>query len=512
MVKAYAHCRRLDGVDYTGVKSREVPPEIWEKIANFIPRDELLKLYTVNSAFLNVVLNLKYKRVDLSNEPDRPQAELRRKLDRLRNQFVAGRIRSLYIRPWRIDEEQAVPTSLRSRVKLGLKSLVDPEFPEFYEKEQLKKRIFDDVNVVLDAVAACKHGITEYSIDWDEQPRYHAALFSHFLSPLLDLAHNLQKLHLKVPVDSFRALFPIGRKFEFPELRRLQELTLTLSTGTLPKAEIDYHLDTLVVFIHNVFRTLKSLSIATTSSSEYVDLTHFFETLEGESYLHHFSLSIPSGNYHLSNPLALGRFLRRHRNTLRSLALRSPIADITQRTPAQWPVEAIKGVKFPELMTLHLALGGNSERLDDVIHVLYSCPTTLHTLLLENRVLPSQDVEYLISALDHPAPGGGVKRLRVTVKTLNDTFLDALFHRLPQLEDVEIVFKRLAGQPGDPFSDLLQHLKGRIYVASQVKRLQLEVVQSPVPVLLPNFAKNLLYAAFYSSLPLLKDFVSHTLP
>lgn len=84
MVKAYAHCRRLDGVDYTGVKSREVPPEIWEKIANFIPRDELLKLYTVNSAFLNVVLNLKYKRVDLSNEPDRPQAELRRKLDRLR--------------------------------------------------------------------------------------------------------------------------------------------------------------------------------------------------------------------------------------------------------------------------------------------------------------------------------------------------------------------------------------------------------------------------------------------
>lgn len=84
MVKAYAHCRRLDGVFYTGVKSSEVPPEIWEKIASFVPRDELLKLYTVNSAFLNVVLNLKYKRVDLSNEPDRPQAELRRKLDRLR--------------------------------------------------------------------------------------------------------------------------------------------------------------------------------------------------------------------------------------------------------------------------------------------------------------------------------------------------------------------------------------------------------------------------------------------
>jgi len=43
-----------------------IPPELWMRMAQFIPSSILQNLYSVNSVFLDLTLNDKYNAIDLS--------------------------------------------------------------------------------------------------------------------------------------------------------------------------------------------------------------------------------------------------------------------------------------------------------------------------------------------------------------------------------------------------------------------------------------------------------------
>jgi len=43
-----------------------IPPELWMRMAQFIPLSILQNLYSMNSLFLDLALNVKYNAIDLS--------------------------------------------------------------------------------------------------------------------------------------------------------------------------------------------------------------------------------------------------------------------------------------------------------------------------------------------------------------------------------------------------------------------------------------------------------------
>ncbi|KAJ8515827.1 hypothetical protein ONZ45_g6815 [Pleurotus djamor] len=478
---------------------RHLPFDVWIHVAKFVPKADLQHLYSVNSAFLDAAFNIRYARVDLHDDG----GQLRRILSRLRDPFITHRVRSLRIKPWKVPENPTERVSLRSRLRVRLRSLVDPEFPEFHEKEQLQQRVLKDIKNVMEAISTFTDKIVEYTVDWDEQP-YHPLFFSNFLSSFMRLAPSLRKLTLKVPTDQYKALFRNGRL----PLTRLEELNIVLSTGYTSQRDIDTDLDCLAVFIHNSFDTLNSLSITTTKSCENLDLSHFFDILGGESRLKKFALSIPLECNHLSAPESLNKVLSDHWDTLQSLVLVTPVEETDQHAPSvSWVVQSIQGLAFPELQTLHLTLSGNSQSLYPVLDCLTSCATTLSILQLEGRAFPHDDVTLLFRYIPIM---NGIRRLKLTVKTLSIQLIDLLFTQLTELEDVELVFRRLAGLRSSAFTEFRGQVWNARYNHSVVRRLRLETVSNNTT--LPLRAKNMLHPAFERCLPQLEEFFSNTLP
>ena len=49
----------------------ELPYEIWQLIANYLPDEQVRQLYSVNRALLNIALDLRYQEACLRVYPDR---------------------------------------------------------------------------------------------------------------------------------------------------------------------------------------------------------------------------------------------------------------------------------------------------------------------------------------------------------------------------------------------------------------------------------------------------------
>jgi hypothetical protein len=50
----------------------ELPFDMWLHIGNFIPPERFKVLYTLNSAFFNLEMNLRYEEVDLCRNSRKP--------------------------------------------------------------------------------------------------------------------------------------------------------------------------------------------------------------------------------------------------------------------------------------------------------------------------------------------------------------------------------------------------------------------------------------------------------
>ncbi|KAL0959272.1 hypothetical protein HGRIS_014543 [Hohenbuehelia grisea] len=494
-------CRRLDAVAARvgSQKVLYVPHDIWLYIASFLPIRAVRNLYSVNSSFFDIAMDARYRQVDLCGGLDRVMS---RKLDHMKDQHVSTRIRCLHIRPWHIDDIEPPKPGYFSRIRKKIKRMVDPEFPELEAKQLVQRRVQTELKVIMDVVKTIKDGVTEYFIEWDEQPLYHALFFSTLLHPLLrHVAHNLRKLTIKVPVERFRALIPSERKSQPVVLKNLRELRITLFTGSLPKKEIDENLEVLILFMHNVASTLQTLSITTTHNSANLDLSRFFHLLGKFPRLRHFSLSIPADGAHLSDVSSLKEFLFEH--TLRSLSLTTlpSTSGVVQHYDAQepcWIPKTLKDAHFEELDTLTVSLIDFRRAREPTLRFLRSFAPNLTTLVLVDHLLTFEEVQHVLG----PSVFRGMSRLErlaFSMTNFGPALMDFVVHTHPRLERLDVVFDHLSH--GFHLDIFVMAMESRMYTECLISQVGLQLYSRARRALLPRNAAERLSGAFQACLP-----------
>lgn len=294
--------------------------------------------------------------------------------------------------------------------------------------------------------------VTTYRVGWNEETRYQPEFFVAFLTPLLscpNLRNSLTTLSLKVPPDKLGKLHCL-------ELPHLQNLELHLFTGDLIPKKIDEYLEGFVLFVHNLYRSLKSLSITSTRDSIFLDLTHFFTILGHFPLLRGFSLSIPFDGSHLSDPLALQDFLAEHAHSLEQIQLKA--SSITARNvpldrdSKAWIQQTLGTLdELPALRSLQLALRPLKADLTGLHDLLRALAPQLESLTLTDRSLTYDEVRGIVRPFIHQDSTSCAVQLRqlgLRVKYFSPELMGLLYRSLPDLRVLELTFTEVISTEG----------------------------------------------------------------
>ncbi|KAJ7491914.1 hypothetical protein FB451DRAFT_1216344 [Mycena latifolia] len=415
----------------------EIPSDVWRCIAGFLPATVLLTLYSVNSAFLELATEARYRAIELvAYETAKPL---------IKHVKDSKLVHSLRVQPWMVMAEE--PKQSSSTWKL-FHACVSPSYAfDDTVETQVLRQLGKQTKLVVDAIKGLLN-LHKYHIDWDEGP-YHPEFFALLLDPVIPaIGKNLFALALKVPL---RYMYTLpGLTSHLPNLR---SLALTIHTGSYIPLYISQQFEGLVVFMHALLRDLRSLSIHTTPTSTYLDLGPLFINLGRGRHLTSFTLCIPFDGGHLPDPTPLRRFLFNHRLTLESVTLGTTRA-AAHSTPGAstakfWIRDTLKNhPPFPALSQLSLGLRPLRTDLAPLVRCLTGIHTQLRVLRLSERPLEYAELVRVLGALDD-APLLHVLALRI--RWLSPEVVDLIAACLPALSALELTFAEVVHR--EPTSD-----------------------------------------------------------
>uniref|UniRef100_A0A0W0GF06 F-box domain-containing protein n=1 Tax=Moniliophthora roreri TaxID=221103 RepID=A0A0W0GF06_MONRR len=441
---------------------RDLPFELWLRIAEFIPEQELVyRLRNVSHHFRNIALQIQYRNVELLAY----NKGTKKLLDDLKQPDLRGHVRSVRVKPWIIPHAVKL-SSKRAKLWHKVNTVLDADYPCRRACARLQHKLSKHISRVSDTIRNLPSA-QEYRIEWCPTSFYHPEFFSAFLAPLLvgtEFGRNITKFSVQVPVEKLTCLARVS-------LPSLTHLELQLHTGAMLTGEVNDRLDSLIVFINNTFSTLRSLSVASTSESERLDLNRFFHLLGFFTKLIAFSLSTPYNGAHVASPsyiftsnspaqetktyTPLEAFVKKHSDQLEELRLKcsravpvmnnDPDADLwVQRilvdiagggTSVEDDGNGILGAGY--------GLGSTSFGSDNEYHPLSptspaSCAfSTTSTMteayprleVLEIPVRPlKHTLQPLLACLQ--AVGGHLKSLTLTERTLTDKEVEVVMNAL----------------------------------------------------------------------------------
>lgn len=234
-------------------------------------------------------------------------------------------------------------------------------------------------------------------------------------------------------------------------LTNLEELDLFLRLDHVLPAEAYEQIlvDELAPAINRLHTSLQKLSLRL---CEPLDISPLFDSLRYMPVLDCLSLSIPMARPHLGHPSGLGKFLDRHRQTLRHLALRATELSgdglmPTEDPLSEWINDALSFVTGPiKLRTLEASL--TLFPIEAAAMCLGRFGRTLHSLTLTGRHLPYDRVDELLSAVRR-AGASRLLTLRLGAVTLSPELIDLFAEKLPTLRRLELLVRDVVGSEGD---------------------------------------------------------------
>ncbi|KAF9454431.1 hypothetical protein P691DRAFT_396790 [Macrolepiota fuliginosa MF-IS2] len=327
-----------------------LPHDVWLNIAGHLPILGLRTLYSVNAALFHIALDARYRQISLIYWDDR----LLRTLIRLRDPFIARRVKILHIYPGFLKEvmdKDAISRGKDShrpsssfRVRLAdIAQQFDKVFapskahgdrqgapqnlydlPPRQATDKLRERLKtpqDVMTAVLDFLRGLP-SLTDYYVTWYGLPTAddNALSLTSLAVPCIGtplLSPTLTKLSLDISLENIHALCTA----DF-HVARLEHLHLHLHSDHQLSPESLCHIlhDRLANSVSNLAPYLRSLSI---EAHEPMDIGPLFNGLVTLTKLDTLALALPLQKPHLGNPKALARFLRRQAETIRVLRLRA---------------------------------------------------------------------------------------------------------------------------------------------------------------------------------------------
>ncbi|KAJ6510699.1 hypothetical protein C8R45DRAFT_964898 [Mycena sanguinolenta] len=417
------------------MKHLVLPADIWECVAFFLSLRDLLPLISVNRAFYNIVLDMKYREIYW----DKLDRHMTKTLVRLRTPSVARRVRRLHIRAWFIEylirKEAFTPQSyvVHSKRWISRYLWLSPRVaPSTGGKSSSAGDILESMT---QAVRLMTH-VTEYSFEWRD------------LSPTADILRflsagraafgvSLRKLVLHAQLDNFAALLTTV------DFENLEELELYFdhdhSVGT---HSADLLRECVAPFVNHFRRTLASLLI---SSASKADVTPLLDALQEIPHLRKLVGCFAFDTVHLSDPKGLIKILRTHAETLSNVELGWSFAASSDEAEVEQPASTwgtfcaavvADPLVFTNLTSFKLPCLSTFE---GTLQCLRRSADTLTSLYLADHFLRDQELVDLIGVFAHRPFDAGLQTLYLGLLDFRVETLDLLASRVPGLRSLGVV-------------------------------------------------------------------------
>lgn len=357
---------------------------------------------------------------------------------------LACQVKHVYVKPWLVPPCDQSYQSRRENALKHISALIDPHSAKKQAQYRLQKRFSKDIDWLYSAVSFFPN-VDSYTLDWNGSADFHPELYDAFLIPILSRWKiNLRQLTLCLPPQMYSKL----SQFSMPSL---QTLEIRLDTGSMDPLNVNIHLDALLVFIHNLKDSLRSLSIRSTPSSEGLDLSRLFRHIGTFPHLRAFSITIPFDGGHLSSIPPFVRFVQRHSATLESLALQTTRCSVggksVEHDGKNW-IQAIVGSlldqPLPQLESLTVALRPLRAPLDLFRDFLQLHGLTLKHLSLTDRSLTKGEIEHFILS---PLNNSPLKQLELRCNSFTPRLLCSMATYLPDLDTLKLAISECNRNP-----------------------------------------------------------------
>ncbi|KAJ7886043.1 hypothetical protein B0H13DRAFT_2343059 [Mycena leptocephala] len=379
-----------------------------------------------------------------------------RDLTRLRDPAVARRVRTLHVHPYFVKEvlersqecsascNASQTHSLRGKFKLaGLfrdqkrlaRGARTSALPEFACPADL-------VRTMIEVISGLPN-VTHYHIAWSG---LHSVC--DLPVPFLAAAFRPSVLQLTLEISLEKTVDLLCHTSALENLEEL-DLFLRLDHVSSPEKYEQILVESLAPAINRLHTSLQKLSLRL---CEPLDISPLFDSLRYMPLLDCLSLSIPMARPHLGHPSGLGKFLNRHRQSLRHLALRATELSGDGLMPAEdplseWINDALSFVTGPmKLRSLEAIL--TLFPIEAATMCLGRFARSLHSLTLTGRHLPYDRVDELLGAVRR-AGANRLHTLRLGAVTLSPELMDLLAEKLSTLRRLELLVRDVVGSEGD---------------------------------------------------------------
>ncbi|KAF8063313.1 hypothetical protein FPV67DRAFT_1782820 [Lyophyllum atratum] len=436
----------------------DLPQDIWDLIASHIPYLQLGPLISVNRAFLNIVLDARYKTVEWVVL----DKKLISSLGRLQSPYIARRVRRLHIRPWFIqyllEREKLFEETTRSRVEeeptwqqqtwtqlgtfLGFPSMHTPETTNHRSFRAKKGSGYvaspnEIMSAMINAVQLMVN-VTTYDLRWRDLPLNNDTL-ALLTSAGAAFSGSLSKLVLHARISRFESFLTLTNFYALNELEFHFDFDFEANADDGAQEEA-----ILVNYIAPYITHLASLRSLTIVSSAKADHSAFLRAMGSVPPLRLLALRIPFNQKHLSDPSTIGHILHLHRSTLSSVELR-PNDDYTSKDPSYTALALHNWSAVARQCLVNTGWLGNVESLTiPAVHhptmftMIHHTSAHLTSLCLFSRYLEGFEAAEVIGLL---GPRVGLRRLSLEVKQLTPELISLLANTLPGLSSLTLVLE-----------------------------------------------------------------------
>ena len=347
--------------------------------------------------------------------------------DNSRYAGIASRVRSLYIRPQFLPDEDS-----KGRAVPG--SNASPS-----QRKERKSDIRAFLETALASLITCPH-LNELDIIIHD--RYISKSFAKFLQKLLKrVGTTLESLTIDMTLPSFLSVYHVFDPTLFPKLSTLT-IKITNSRFGASREQARRTRKVLLNIIHPLIHTLQFLAF------EVIDfnLSELFQRLKQLPKLRSLELRAEVGFSTLIPIIHFVTFLKYNADNLERLVIHRPTVDI----PNSWDLETIVGRLYNLLCIQHLPKLKELVLEVDFMSILDSLATHVHTFVphLKNLTLIGQsstlDYPQLSSLLSGLAGGDkGLEYLKISITHFSPEHLDLLATSLPNLRRLDLSYQVL---------------------------------------------------------------------
>ncbi|KAK0192822.1 hypothetical protein F5146DRAFT_520334 [Armillaria mellea] len=396
----------------------DIPYDVWECVASYIPDGHLKELYSLNSAFFRASMVARYRTVKLERYTNLKDIE------HLRNSDISKLVRRIELCYHRFPTNIVVGIS---RAQFSAMSKVLPYL----------------------------NGIQEISVFWGTVK----VPVEFFVSLWNAFGMNLKKLAIDAPLPNLIRMLTSN-----PTFLSLEDLELVIREGENIITQ-DGALD--VGNIHRCFSpTIRRLKM----TSYYLDLSDIFSLLPCSIHLGVLHVAMVC----LSNPTGLANILTQHAHTLKDVTLKE-IALIKQ--PHQWMKrffdEHVNEHTLPLSNLQSLSLIPARLPFNDLESCLRRSSDTLTSLTLLNNQLTYDQLEKVVTIFSRAQL---LKKLHVSVFTITPETFDLLASELSGLARLILIYSDIIGLLGSAHLNTSHHSQ-----LEQCKLLRRKVSQKSYP-------------------------------